>query len=265
MPTIIADGAGYVRQSKTDFSGTSAWFIGQPLVDASAGLAYNSQGRNAQSIYCTFAIVGSATVTDIRFPFMSFDVSGISSAPASATLKIWGYSNSTTGNPTGHSTDGIQGWAPDYGGQSMSSTTSVAITDWGLLAAGTSPYMPTQLTDNLTTWNTGTSTANTFTLTAAALSDIGSANNFQIAIGHKYWWDTAYSNPPFTAGNSPNSDSDFTAVAGMYFGFGDGTYAAYKPQLIIPDGPVEVISPTDIKINGGSVTLGGGSLKVDNT
>ena len=262
MPTILTTVGGYVRQSVTDFSGTSAWFNGQPLIDSTAGLAYNDLGRNTSAIYCTFAIVGSATVTDIRFPFMSFDVSGISSAPASAELKIWGYSNSGTGNPTGHSTDGIQGWKSE--GSGMSSTTSVATSDWGTLALGVSPYMPTKYTDNLTTWNTGTSTPNTFTLTAAALSDIGSNNNFQIAIGHKFWWDSAYSNPPFTSGNSPNSDDDFTAIAGLYFGFDDGTYAAYKPQLVIPDAS-DPILPTDIKINGGSVTLDGGSLKVDNT
>ena len=261
MASFTPDGSGYVRQSVTAFGSLAAWFNGQPLIDNTAGLAYNNIGRNAQSIYCTYAIVSGTSVTDIRIVFLSFDVSSITSAPTSAQLKIFGYSNSGTGNPTSHGTNGIQGWKPTGG---MASTTSVAIADWGTLATGTSPYMPTKYTDNLTSWNVGTSTPNTFTLNATALSDIGSDNNFQIAIGHKFWWDTAYSNPPFTAGNSPNGDSDFTAIAGMYFGAGDGTYAAYKPELVIPD-TGDPIPPTDIKIVGGSTKLNGGSLKVDNT
>ena len=260
MPTILDTVGGFLRQSVTAFSSTAAWFNGQPLIDSTAGLAYNDQSRSSQSIYCTFADVGGTTVTDIRFPFMSFDVSGISEAPASATLKIWGYSNSETGEPSSHSTNGIQGWAVNYGG-AMASTTSVATSDWGRLALGVSPYMPTKMTDNLTTWNTGTSTPNVFTLTSAALTAIGANDNFQIAIGHKFWWDSAYSNPPFTAGNSPNGDSDFTAIAGMYFGEGDGTYAAYKPQLVIPDGapstgPIKIGAGAKFKIISGKFTIG---------
>ena len=256
--TITPDGSGFIRQSVTAFSSEAAWFNGQPLIDSTAGLAYNSQGRNTSAIYCLYSIVGGTSVTDIRIPFMSFDVSGISSAPASAELKIWGYTNSETGDPTSHGTNGIQGWKPTGG---MASTTSVATSDWGTLATGVSPYMPTKYTDNLTSWNVGTSTPNTFTLNATALSDIGSDNNFQIAIGHKFWWDTAYSNPPFTAGNAPNGSSDFTTIAGMYFGAGDGTYAAYKPQLVIPDGapstgPIKIGAGAKFKIISGKFTIG---------
>ena len=265
MATILPDGSGFIRQSVTAFSSEAAWFNGQPLIDSTAGLAYNSQGRNTSAIYCLFADVGGTTVTDIRFPFMSFDVSSISSAPASATLKIWGYSNSETGEPSSHSTNGIQGWAPNYGGGAMASTTSVATSDWGLLASAVASdgYMPTKYTDNLASWNTGTSTPNVFTLTSAALTAIGANDNFQIAIGHKFWWDSGYSNPPFTAGNSPNGDSDFQAIAGMYFGEGDGTYAAYKPQLILPDEDVEVKPHSDLKLVNGSFIINGGSVKIN--
>ena len=84
MPDITPDGSGFVRQSVTAFGSSAAWYNGQPLIDSTAGLAYNGQGRNNSAIYCLFADVGGTTVTDIRFPFMSFDVSSISSAPASA-------------------------------------------------------------------------------------------------------------------------------------------------------------------------------------
>ena len=199
MPTILPDGSGFLRQSVTAFRSEAAWFNGQPLIDSTAGLAYNSQGRSTSAIYCLFANVGGTTVTDIRFPLMSFDVSGISEAPESAELKIFGYSNSGTGDPSSHSSNGIQGWAVNYGG-AMASTTSVATSDWGKLASAEAGdgYMPTKYTDNLASWNTGTSTANTFTLTSAALTAIGANDNFQIAIGHKFWWDSAYSNPPFS-------------------------------------------------------------------
>ena len=90
MASFTPDGSGYVRQSVTVFSGLGAWFNGQPLIDNTAGLAYNNIGRNAQSIYCLYSIVGSASVTDIRIVFLSFDVSSITSAPTSAELKILG-------------------------------------------------------------------------------------------------------------------------------------------------------------------------------
>ena len=260
--TITPDGAGFVRQSVTAFSSEAAWFNGQPLIDSTAGLAYNDLGRSTSAIYCLFANVGGTTVTDIRFPLMSFDVSGISEAPESAELKIFGYSNSGTGDPSSHSSNGIQGWAVNYGG-AMASTTSVATSDWGKLASAVASdgYMPTKYTDNLASWNTGTSTANTFTLTSAALTAIGANDNFQIAIGHKFWWDSAYSNPPFSIGGSPNGDSDFTAIAGMYFGDDDGTYAAYKPQLVIPDGapstgPIKIGAGAKFKIISGKFTIG---------
>ena len=143
----------------------------------------------------------------------------------------------------------------------MASTTDVTTSDWGLLASAEASdnYMPTKYTDNLTSWNTGTSTPNTFTLTAAALSAIGSEDNFQIAIGHKFWWDSAYSNPPFTAGNSPNNDDDFTAVAGLYQGFG-GSYAAYKPQLVLPDAEPNV---GPVKLDGAKLQVISGKFLID--
>ena len=261
MPTILPDGVGHIRQSKTVVGSNAAWFNGQPLIDSTAISVFNDGDRSGNCIYCLFGIVSNISVTDIRFTLMSFDVSEISSAPESAELKIFGYSGNSTGDPSSHSSNGIQGWAVNYGGGAMASTTDVTTSDWGLLASAEASdnYMPTKYTDNLTSWNTGTSTPNTFTLTAAALSAIGSEDNFQIAIGHKFWWDSAYSNPPFTAGNSPNNDDDFTAVAGLYQGFG-GSYAAYKPQLVLPDAEPNV---GPVKLDGAKLQVISGKFLID--
>ena len=88
MPTILPDGVGHIRQSKTVVGSNAAWFNGQPLVDGTAISAFNNIGRSSNAIYCLFGIVGSVSVTDIRFPLMSFDVSGISEAPASKLFSI---------------------------------------------------------------------------------------------------------------------------------------------------------------------------------
>ena len=47
----------------------------------------------------------------------------------------------------------------------------------------------------------------------------------------------------------------------MYFGDDDGTYAAYKPQLVIPDGapstgPIKIGAGAKFKIISGKFTIG---------
>ena len=51
MATILPDGSGFIRQSVTAFSSEAAWFNGQPLIDSTAGLAYNSQGRSRKTLF----------------------------------------------------------------------------------------------------------------------------------------------------------------------------------------------------------------------
>ena len=264
MADVTATVSGIIRQSVFKFvSGGTAWREGQPqLADNVASGVTNSTDRNTSSLYMLFGYSGAnISVTDIRFNLISFDVSSISSA-TSATLKIWGYTNSATGDPGGHSTDGIQGWAIKDNG--MASTTSVTTSDWGDLYS-TGPAAPTLLTDNLTSWNTGTSTPNTFTINATGLSNIANNNLFQIAIGHKFWHDNWDANPPFAHGNNaPDGSDTFSAIAGAYHGFG-GSYASYKPVLsVVEEAAAPPPPPTNLKIVGGNTKLNGGNLKIDN-
>tara|TARA_A100001201_G_scaffold52961_1_gene52074 strand:- start:289 stop:1086 length:798 start_codon:yes stop_codon:yes gene_type:complete len=262
--TLNPTACGELRQSKINMSNTAAWRDGQPQIgdNTASVLANNNADIRNQGIYCLFdhSFGASTTLTDIRFMIMSFDVSSISDTSAGVELKIFGNTNSATGNPSGGTSDGIQGWLVKDNG--MSSTTAVTDSDWGELYSDDGA--PTLVTDNLTSWNVGTSTPNTFTINSTGRTTIEDEDLFQIAIGHKFWHDNWFGNPPFAYGNnSPNGDNDFTAIAGVYHGFG-GSEAAYKPQLVIAD-TGDPILPTDIKIVGGNTKLNGGSLKVDNT
>ena len=90
MPDLNPTGMGELRESEVDYSGTDAWLDSLPRTtgEGSAGLVYNSQDIRSQGIYMLFDYASATiTVTDIRFPLMSFDVSGISDAQ-SATLKV---------------------------------------------------------------------------------------------------------------------------------------------------------------------------------
>ena len=261
MPTLTATVSGRLRQSQFAFvSGGTAWRAGQPQLSGGSNTASatNNQDTDSQGLYMLFSYSGATiSVTDIRFQIISFDVSSISSIPASAQLKIFGNTNSATGNPSSHSTDGIQGWAIKDNG--MASTTSVSAADWGEIYAS-GPTAPTLLTDNLTSWNVGTSTPNTFTINSAGRTIIGNESLFQICIGHKFWHDNFDANPPFAHGNnSPNGDNDFTAIAGVYHGFG-GSQAAYKPTLVIPDtvpgtGPIKIGAGAKFSISSGKFTI----------
>ena len=256
MPILNPTACGELRQSEIDTSGTGAWRDGQPqLGDNTASVfANNNADIRSQGIYMLFGYGGATiTLTDIRFMIMSFDTSTISDATG-AELKIFGNTNSTTGDPSSHSTNGIQGWHVKDNG--MSSTTGITDSDWGELYSDAGA--PTLMTDNLTSWNVGTSTPNVFTLNSAAKTIIEDEDLFQIAIGHKFWHDNWIGNPPFAFGNnSPNTDNDFAAIAGVYHGFG-GSQAAYKPQLVFPD----AVIPSVYKLKSGNLTLKGGSFTI---
>ena len=263
MPTLLPTVSGEIRQSKVVIgaSGGGAWRTGQPLFDTTAANVFNNYDIRTQGLYCLFShISANSSATDIRFMMMSFDTSAISDATG-AQLKIFGNTNSQTGEPSSHSTNGIQGWHVRDNG--MASTTEVSTADWGELYSLVDPYTPTLMTDNLTSWNVGTSTPNTFTLTSAARTIIEDEDLFQIAIGHKFWIDHWSSNPPFdhasSGGNSPNGDNDFSAIAGVYHGFG-GSEAAYKPQLVIPDPPPTLGS---VKLNGAKIQIVSGKFLIE--
>ena len=109
MPDINPEGMGELRESEINMSDTNAWRDTMPWYPPfEAGSATNNADRRSQGIYCLFdhSIGASTTLTDVRFTLMSFDVSAISGV-TSAELKVYGYSNSSTGNPSSHSSNGI--------------------------------------------------------------------------------------------------------------------------------------------------------------
>ena len=284
MPDLNPTGMGELRESEVDFSGIDAWKDSLPRTtgEGTAGTATNNQDIRNQGIYMLFDYVAATTtVTDIRFPLMSFDVSGITGA-LSATLKVYGNTNSGTGDPSSHSSNGIalcHIWdgnvtvaSPTLNG-SMASTTSVSTADWAYCVGvadtdGDGTYdnfaAPKQLATALSSWTVGTSTPNTFTLNADGVAAINTYNNLQVYLCHKFWVDHFLDDLPFTYGNNaPDGTNGFTAIAGLYHGFG-GSQAAYKPVLSVSTTPAEVILPTDLKIVGGNTKLNGGNLKIDN-
>lgn len=283
MPDLNPTGMGELRESEVDYSGTDAWLDSLPRTtgEGSAGLVYNSQDIRSQGIYMLFDYASATiTVTDIRFPLMSFDVSGISDAQ-SATLKVYGNTNSGTGDPSSHSSNGIclaHHWdgnvsvsSPTLNG-SMASTTSVSTADWQYCVGvadnnsdGTydAYAAPKQLATALSSWNVGTSTPNTFTLNSDGIAAINTYNNLQVYLCHKFWIDHFMDDVPFAYGNyAPDGTNGFSAIAGLYHGFG-GSQAAYKPVLSVTTTPAVVIPPTDVKLNGGKNTISGGTFKVN--
>ena len=224
MPDLNPTVAGHLKQIKAVLGGSSAWNIAMPFSDATASSTDTDDSDIDQSIRLIFGHIAGGSSTEIRVLIMSFDSSGINRVPDSATLKIYGKTNTTTGDPTSHSdTNGILGLKTT----GMNATDSLATSDWGdidLSGAG-----PVVYTDTLTTWNkVGDSTEyNTFTLNSTALSDLATNNTFQIVFVHKFFYTHYDSNPPFTAGNSPDGNDEWDATAGAYV----NNIEAYKPVL----------------------------------
>jgi hypothetical protein len=252
MPDLSPTIVGRLFNSNTQFSSANAWGLAMPHTDSTGTTSTTSTGETG-ALNVTFGYLSSTiSVSDIRVVVMSFNTSAISSAPDSATLKVFGKTNTQTGNPSGHSTDGILGLKTTLG-----ATDSLENADWGRLdLSGAAPVL---YTDTLTTWNkVGDSTQhNTFTLNSTALTDIGDNDTFQIAIAHKFMYDKWDTQPPFGFPNAaPNSDNDFSAQAGMYFETEDD----YKPVLTyqVP-GPAQ---PSPFNVLSGTVHLKGGTLTI---
>jgi len=251
MPDLNPTITGRLRNSINQV-GTAAWNNTMPDVDSVCSEAGAIESQQATSIYClngwAFENYG---VTDVRCVVMSFNTSALIK-PQSATLKIYGYgTNTATGQPTSHASNGILGLKTTLG-----ATDSLSTSDWPLIDLGGAG--PTLYTDTLTSWN-GSDGLNTFTLNDAALTDIGNNSTFQIAIFHKYFYDFYDSNPPFDWGggnNSPNGDNDWTTVAGAHYGVGDNTDKA--PVLSYVAG-VGIPAKTRIKISSGTFSFKGGN------
>ena len=130
------------------------------------------------------------------------------------------------------------------------------ISDWADLGNGAS--QPPLLSDVLTSWNVGTSTANVFTFNATGLNLINTTDTFQISICHKFWYDFSVTTHPFAHGNnSPGGDNEFSTQAGAYYGMGDD--ATYKP-FITTSGPAGL----SFKINtGAKIQVSSGKFLID--
>jgi len=257
MPDLNPTIAGRMLNIGTSFGGAAGlWSSKMPHTDSTggAGVSDGHQPLTIQTITTYYAeTIGGF---DVRVLMMSFDTSGISAAPESATLKIFGHSNVATGNPDSHATNGILGLKV----LGMAATDSLTQADWG--AMDLSGDGPTLYTDTLATWNkVGDSTEhNILTLNSTALTDMGNNDTLQIAIAHKFFYDHYDSNPPFAFGNnSPNGDDDFTAGAGAYFGSVSGQ-TAYKPVLSYT--ATTTTLPSGITVKGGTFTLNGGTLTI---
>tara|TARA_B100000287_G_scaffold402168_1_gene422844 strand:- start:752 stop:1525 length:774 start_codon:yes stop_codon:yes gene_type:complete len=238
--------------------GASAWSNTMPDVDSNA-IAGTDDGHQANTIYLVegWAFSGFG-VTDVRCLVMSFNTSGISSAPSSATLKIYGKDNKIVGDPDSHSSAGVLGLKT-----TMAATDSIANDDWGridLSGAG-----PTLYTDTLTSWNiVGDDTEyNTFTLNSTALTDMGNNDTFQIAIFNKYFYDYYDSDPPFAYGNNhPDGTNAFGTGAGAYFGSESGT-DAYKPVLSYVDSAVpDDTNFANLRVKSGLLSLKSGIITI---
>lgn len=267
MPDINPEGMGELRESEINMSDTNAWRDTMPWYPPfEAGSATNNADIRSQGIYCLFdhSLGSSLTITDVRFTLMSFDVSAISGVQ-SATLKVYGNTNSATGNPTSDSSNGIvlaKVLSTDADG-GMAASDSVAVGDWDV-CMGASTTAPELMATKLTSWTVGTSGTNDFVLNSAAIDYINDLNNFQVFICHQFVIDHFLDIIPFAHGNnSPNGDNDFTAVAGLYHGFG-GSQAAYKPVLSYSTGVAAGKPPPKFftKVSGGNVKVMGGNVKV---
>lgn len=247
-PTVV----GQVYQVNVQFSSTNAWLNHLPAIDGTAASVDFNDNHKTNALQCFFDYtLSNQTVAEARHTFLSFDVSSITDA-ASATISMYGHTNSQTGDPSGHSTDGIVivGLSSALG-----STTSLATSDWGALDNGAS--QPPLLSDVLTSWNTGTSTPNVFTFNSTGLNLINTTDTLQISICHKFWYDFAVTTHPFAFGNNaPDGSNGFGVTAGAYYGMGDDD--TYKPFMTTTDpvttGPVKIEG--NFKITSGKFFIG---------
>ena len=252
MPDLSPTITGMIRNSHVNFSDGFAWRDHLPLLDSTGTSVTDDANFIQEGLYSLFGYIGNANITtsDTRVIAMSFDTSAITSAE-SVKLRIWGHTNSGVGDPNGGSNSGM---VVVQFASALGSTTSLATSDWGKLDNSSS--QPTLLSDTLTSWNTGTTTPNTFTLNSTAISAINSGNTFQIAVCHRFFYDFSVTAQPFAFGsNSPNGDNDFTAIAGAYIGMGDDD--TYKPVLSIAGPHTQFLT-----IKSGIMNLKGGSFTI---
>jgi hypothetical protein len=134
--------------------------------DAGSGIAVNNYASSPQAVGIDFTSGRTPTYTIYR-SFFAFDTSGISSTVSSATLKIRGRSNGAADFFVVKSEHQNPLVGTDYD----------AITGW---SSGDNSGNVTKYSSEVTSWNT--STYNTITLNASALSDLVSLSTFKVCL-----------------------------------------------------------------------------------
>ena len=165
MATIysIAGSDGYVGKS-----GTTSWTDSRDDINGTA------TGRNDKKYpFATWAFHfpgrgGGATWRVFR-SFLWFDTSGISEAPSSATLKVYGYSRDTADIFAVKATHSLEFTNADFD----------AITGWNNSGVDNESNV-TKYSSEITSWST--SGYNDIALNATALSDMASLDDFKICL-----------------------------------------------------------------------------------
>lgn len=158
MPTLNANRVG------NGFGPGSSTFSTARTGNASS-VTDNNSGVDANAIQKFFSSGRGGGTYRFRRVFFHFDTSGISSAPSDATLNIRGHS-------TGNSADIIVLKSTAMSGDG---STALAASEFFSSIDYTTAY-----SNEVTTWNL--SANNAITLNSTALTDIGSNNNFTVAV-----------------------------------------------------------------------------------
>ena len=153
----IAAADGYVNSTG------AAWATSR---DGTAGTAVNNSASSPQAVGIDFTS-GRTTTYIIYRSFFAFDTSGISSTVSSATLKIQGRTNNAADFFVVKSEHQNPLVGADYD----------AITGW---SSGDNSGNVTKYSSEVTSWNS--TSYNTITLNAAALSDLVSLSTFKVCL-----------------------------------------------------------------------------------
>lgn len=225
MPDIYATNDGNIN-----FNQGAAYGWSWDSVQAnSTGTSNSSQTNNQYAVRAIqFVYLGSNRFIIMR-TFMEFDTSGITEAPAEATLKIYGNG----------------GWS----GSSLADIIIVKGTQSDTLAGADYDNFDasTAYSSEFTSWNN--SAYNEITLNSTALTAMADNDNFKICImEHDY--------------DYPDSDpgGNISKNVGMYY---SEASEEYRPYIDYTEGaPAEPTAFNEIKVKNSILNIKNGSLKL---
>ena len=175
--------------------------------------------------------------------FIDFDTSGISEVPTDGTLQIYGYSQAfgdVIAVKSDHTAAGLQ--TSDYTAINGCSSQLAASDGDG---TGTFASCATVYGPELSTWTT--LGYNSFTLSAAALSDIASLSTFKVALLNH---DNDYL-------DIDNNGSNFGHDNGLYFSEESGK----EPKLVITEAPSDPVAFNEFKVKNSNLNIKNSDLK----